>query len=250
MVRYFVEVAYNGTHFHGWQVQSNALSVQQVLEEKLSTLLRVPIAIVGSGRTDTGVHASQQYFHFDHATPLETAAFLHRMNAFLPQEIALKSITKVNDDAHARFDASMRSYIYRIETRKNPFAHGFAYCYTHPLNVEKMNEAAIFLLGNHDFQAFSKVKTEVNNYFCELNRAVWEEGNESLIFHVSANRFLRGMVRAVVGTLLDVGAGRTTITEFQQILLSKDRRQAGRAVPPTGLYLSRVVYPAAIFAKR
>lgn len=245
-MRYFIDVAYKGTNYHGWQKQENARTVQEVLELALGKLLRCArVETLGSGRTDTGVHALQQLVHFDLSVPIpELSRFLYQLNAILPPDIAANGLWLVPDTAHARFDAISRSYQYHICTRKIPFLPNERYCFTRPVDVDKMNEAAALLLQHQDFEAFSKVKTEVNNFLCHITRAQWQQPDaHSLVFHISANRFLRGMVRAIVGTLLEVGVGRMTVKDFEQIILSRNRNNAGRSAPPEGLFLSEVVYP-------
>ncbi len=244
--RYFLEVAYNGTNYHGWQMQANAHTVQAELNRALETLLRQPVETLGSGRTDTGVHATQQFVHLDCESDLTAGSFLHSLNALLPPDVVANSIFAVSQTAHARFDAISRSYEYRICHEKNPFLPKMCYRYrVHP-DVIAMNAAARLLLQYEDFECFSKVKTDVNTFHCTITRAEWVYEGRLLVFHISANRFLRGMVRAIVGTLLEVGEGKMTVAQFEQIILSKDRKKAGRAVPPEGLFLTRVEYPAEV----
>ena len=245
-MRYFFEISYKGTAYHGWQRQRNALSIQEVVENALSTIFQKDIAVTGSGRTDTGVHCEQQFFHVDMEQPIEVG-LVRRLNALLPGDISIGSIKKVREDAHARFDAVKRKYAYRISRRKNPFLKDLCYHFYLPLDVDKMNLAASQLLLHDDFQSFSKVKTDAFTYLCDISQAEWVEENEMLIFYVSANRFLRGMVRALVGTLLDVGQGKISLEAFESIIASKDRKQAGRAAPPQGLFLTEVTYPNDIF---
>lgn len=246
-MRYFFEIGYSGTSYHGWQNQANAIGVQQVVEDALSKLLREKISIVGSGRTDTGVHCVQQFFHVDIQKEFEKTELLIRLNAFLPKDIAIQNILNVKPDAHARYDARGRVYEYRINQKKNPFSTGYSYYFFHSLDVQAMNRASSLLLGVHDFQCFSKVKTDVNHFLCDITRAHWKQQNDLLVFSITANRFLRGMVRAIVGTQLDVGRGKISILEFQEIIHRKDRKMAGANVPPEGLYLLSVKYPKRIF---
>lgn len=246
-MRFFFEISYNGTNYSGWQSQNNATGVQAVVEDALSKLLREEITIVGSGRTDTGVHCEQQFFHADIQKEFDLEKLVLKLNSFLPKDIAIPSIHKVKDEAHARYDATERSYIYRITTKKNPFLDGLALHYFKTLDVPCMNKAAALMIGKHDFESFSKVKTDVNNFMCDVKKAEWKEQGTSLEFTITANRFLRGMVRATVGTLLDVGTGKTSLKEFQNILASRDRREAGANVPPYALYLVEVKYPESIF---
>jgi len=246
-VRYFFEITYDGTKYNGWQNQANALGVQQVVEETLSKLLHEKISIVGSGRTDTGVHCIQQFFHADIQTEMERQEFLQRLNSFLPKDIAIREILPVKPEAHARYNARERAYEYHITTRKNPLLVGRAFYFFKKCDISLMNEAAALLVGEHDFTSFSKVKTDVNHFVCTIKKAHWIKQGDLMIFSISANRFLRGMVRAIVGTLLDVGSQKISIKEFQSIIKSKDRKKAGMNVPPEGLYLTQVKYPKNIF---
>lgn len=246
-MRYFFEISYNGTKFHGWQSQANAVGVQDVVEEVFQKLFRQKIGIIGSGRTDTGVHCVKQYFHADVDKLTDYASTLVRLNSFLPKEISINAIHLAQPTAHARYDARERKYEYHLTRKKNPFLHGYAFHYFKPLDVERMNTASEILIGKHDFQAFSKVKTDVNHFICDLKKARWNQKKDLLVFTIVANRFLRGMVRAIVGSLLDVGTGKTTLKDFHQIVKSKDRRNAGMNVPPEGLYLMDVKYPKRIF---
>ncbi len=246
MSRYFLDIAYNGTAYHGWQIQENAHTVQAELEKCLSTLLRTRIEIMGSGRTDTGVHATHQIAHFDMEGHLPDD-LVYKLNSFLPRDISIQSVRKVHDEAHTRFDATQRSYQYFMHQAKSPFLEKLSYYHPKVVDVPLMNEAAKKLLGEQNFESFSKVKTEVNTFICTIKEARWEKQNDSLVFHVTANRFLRGMVRALVGTLLDVGLGKLTVTDFVNIIESQDRRKAGRAVPAHGLYLTSVVYPDSVY---
>ncbi|MEL7145682.1 MAG: tRNA pseudouridine(38-40) synthase TruA [Bacteroidota bacterium] len=249
-MRYFLYLAYNGTNYHGWQVQDNAISVQQVLNESLSTLLRTEINAMGSGRTDTGVHARMQVVHFDVDEPLDQDQLVARLNRFLPKDITIYQLKAVQSDANTRFDAISRQYHYHIHSFKNPFKEKLSYGFYQSLNVQAMNSACELLLQWKDFECFSRVKTEVNNFYCDIFEAKWLRENEDLLFSVRANRFLRGMVRALVGTLLEVGQGKVGLGDFNEILKSRDRRRAGRAVPPHGLYLHDIVYPDKIFIKQ
>jgi len=246
-MRFFFEISYNGTHYHGWQNQKNAIGVQQVVEDALSKLFREEISIVGSGRTDTGVHCVQQFFHADIEKEFKPVDLVHRLNAFLPKDIAIKNILPVKADAHARFDAIERSYQYKITRVKDPLLVGYAHYFFRNLDVTNIERASALLVGEHDFESFSKVKTDVNHFICDLKQATWTQKGDVLIFTITANRFLRGMVRAIVGTLLDVGTGKLTIKQFQEILKSKDRKKAGMNAPPEGLYLTHVKYPRSLF---
>ncbi|QDK80391.1 tRNA pseudouridine(38-40) synthase TruA [Spirosoma sp. KCTC 42546] len=249
-MRYFLQLAYRGTKYHGWQRQPNGISVQEVLESALATVLRQPISIVGSGRTDAGVHAGQQFAHFEFDAPL-TGYLIRSLNSLLPPDIAVYECFPVRADDHARFTATSRYYQYQISRRKDPFRDGLVYVFTLPLDVKAMNEAAATLLNHADFESFSKVKTDVKTFNCQIELAYWEEKpTGDLVFHIKANRFLHGMVRAIVGTLLAVGQGRISSSEFEQIILARDRRRAGRAAPAEGLSLMEVGYPEEVFKKR
>lgn len=246
-MRYFFEISYNGTHYHGWQNQKNAVGVQQVVEEALSKLVREEISIVGSGRTDTGVHCIQQFFHADIEKVFNPSDLVHRLNAFLPKDIAIRNIFPVRDEAHARYDAYERSYQYKITRVKDPLLVGYAYYFFRDLDRLTMERASALLVGEHDFECFSKVKTDVNHFICDIKEASWNQKGDVLVFTITANRFLRGMVRAIVGTLLDVGNGKLTVKQFQEILKSKDRKKAGMNAPPEGLYLTQVKYHKSVF---
>jgi tRNA pseudouridine38-40 synthase len=245
--RYFLELAYKGSKYHGWQVQANAHTVQKEVNTALSVILRKPIETMGSGRTDTGVHARQQFLHFDFPEKLERPNLMKRLNGILPKDIAVHDVREVRPDAHARFDAEWRKYEYHISLHKNPFEIELSWQYFYNLDIRKMNEASGLLLHHQDFECFSRVKTEVHHFKCEIKEAYWEQKEQQLIFHITANRFLRGMVRSIVGTLVEVGEGKLDLIGFQAILESKNRSKAGSSVPPHGLYLCRVVYPDSIF---
>jgi tRNA pseudouridine38-40 synthase len=249
MPRFFFEIAYNGKNYAGWQSQANATGVQAVVESAMSKMFREEIKIVGSGRTDTGVHCEQQFFHVDIEKEFEPQNIIQKLNSFLPRDISILSICQVKEDASARYNAVERSYRYAITRRKNPFLEGLAWHYFKPADVRTMNQAATLLRGEHDFECFSKVKTDVNHFLCTIKKAEWKEEGDTLEFTITANRFLRGMVRAIVGTLLDVGSGKTSMKEFQHILQSRDRKKAGANVPPYGLYLTHVKYPSNTFIK-
>jgi tRNA pseudouridine38-40 synthase len=248
-MRFFFEITYNGTHYHGWQNQANAIGVQEIVEAGLSKIFRTKIEIVGSGRTDTGVHCIQQFFHTDIEKEFDEKMWLVKLNSILPRDIAIRSVKPVRENAHARYDAFERSYEYKITRVKDPLLAGYAYYFFKEINVANLNRAAALLVGQQDFECFSKVKTDVNNFICDLKVAHWNQKGDLLIFTITANRFLRGMVRAIVGTLLDVGTGKITLQEFESILKSKDRKKAGMNVPPEGLYLTSVKYPKNIFIR-
>ncbi|MDC8006140.1 tRNA pseudouridine(38-40) synthase TruA [Aureisphaera galaxeae] len=242
-MRYFIELSYNGKNYHGWQIQPDAVSVQEVLEKAISTLLRSEIKITGAGRTDTGVHAKQIFAHFDAEGIEDLNHFRFRLNAFLPKDIAIHRIFRVKEEAHARFHATEREYKYYLALQKDPFWEGFAYFVHQKPDVDLMNEAAQVLLDYRDFQCFSRSKTDVKTYHCDIIMASWESNEDQLIFTIRADRFLRNMVRAIVGTLLEVGYGKMTLEEFHEVIQSKDRGKAGASAPATGLYLTQVVYP-------
>ena len=243
-MRYFIECAYRGTNYSGWQIQDNALAVQEVIEKALSTLLRLKIEITGSSRTDAGVHAVRQFAHFEMKEEIDDCDNLvYRMNKLIPFDVSIQKIFSVADDYHSRFEATSRKYEYRIARKKNPFQRGLSYEFNGDLNIDLMNEACQIFFQYVDYQCFSKINTDVLTFNCTILEAQWkEEPNNLLVFHIKANRFLRGMVRAIVGTLLEVGMGRISLIEFEQIILSKNRKKAGRAVPAEGLFLMEVNY--------
>ena len=246
-MRYFLDISYIGTPFAGWQIQNNALGIQQVLNEKLSVLLRTGTTCFASGRTDAGVHAIQQIVQFDSEEEIDPFRWLLKLNSLLPKEIVANDLRKVKEEASARFDALSRSYIYKIAQKRNPFLHERALFLYKELDVEKINEAASKLLLHEDFESFSKVHTDVNHFRCKITEARIEKEENVLIFTISANRFLRGMVRAIVGTLIEVGLRKITVDEFERIIQEKDRKKAGQSVSADGLYLFRVHYPNEIY---
>ncbi len=241
-MRYFVRLSYLGKNFHGWQIQPNATSVQETLNKTFSTIFNEEVNTVGAGRTDTGVHAAEMWAHFDVQNPIPENA-VHKCNRFCGPDIAIKQFIHVEDDAHARFDATARSYEYHILKKKNPFLQDLAWFCPYPLNVEKMNQGARFLFDFEDFTSFSKSKTQTMTNNCKVMEARWEELEDKLVFHISADRFLRNMVRAIVGTLVNIGRERQPIESLKEIIEAKDRSLAGESVPANGLYLTRVVYP-------
>ena len=243
-MRYFIECAYQGTNYSGWQIQINALTVQEVIKKALSTLLKHKIDITGSSRTDTGVHAVQQFAHFEMEEEImDCENLVYRVNKLLPVDISIQKIFRVADNYHSRFQAISRKYEYRISRKKNPFQRGLSYEFNGDLDIELMNEASQILFKYIDYQCFSKIHTDVLTFNCTILEAQWkEEKNDSLVFHIKANRFLRGMVRAIVGTLLEIGMEKISISDFEQIILSKNRKKAGRAVPAEGLFLMEVNY--------
>ncbi|QTD37119.1 tRNA pseudouridine(38-40) synthase TruA [Polaribacter batillariae] len=241
-MRYFIELSYNGKNYHGWQVQPDVVSVQEKLNDAVSTVLQEKIEVVGAGRTDTGVHASQMFAHLDVSKKIE-GDIVHKLNSILPSDIVVYQVFSVDDKKHARFDAKSRSYEYRIWLGRNPFLLDFSWqIYSQNLNVSLMNEAAKILLEYENFQTFSKVKTEVYTFNCDVTEAFWKREDALLTFYISANRFLRNMVRAIVGTLVDVGLGKITVAEFREIIESKNRGKAGLSVPAKGLFLTKIKY--------
>lgn len=251
MARYFIELSYDGAAYCGWQRQPDAPTVQQALEKALSTLLRAEIEVVGAGRTDTGVNASFYVAHFDVAEPVADAKQLvYKLNLILPHDIAVRSVKRVKDDAHARFDAREREYTYYISQRKNPFRRYSAWQYYVALDVEKMNKAAESLLVWDDFTTFAKLNSNNKTNICRVVKAEWRrdaDDEDLLVFTIRADRFLRNMIRAIVGTLVDVGRGRYSVEEFERILHSCDLSLASAGAPAQGLFLSDVQYDAEVY---
>lgn len=241
-MRYFMELAYNGSPFFGWQVQPGKQTVQGCIENALSLILREDVAVTGCGRTDTGVNARQYYAHFETSQHIDTLKLTDKLNSFLPKEIAISRIFDVEDDMHARFSATARTYKYYVAVTKNPFDFQFSYRIFQKLDIDCMNEAAAILLNTSDFTSFSKLHTQVNNNLCRVTEAHWKMENGLLVFTITADRFLRNMVRAVVGTLLQVGKGKITVEEFSAIIACKDRCAAGDSVPAHALFLEKVCY--------
>lgn len=250
-MRYFIKLSYDGAAYCGWQRQPDAPTVQESVEKALTTLLRLPIEIVGAGRTDTGVNASFYVAHFDVEQPVADCAQLtYKLNLVLPQDISVFSVEPVQADAHARFDAVEREYTYYISQRKNPFRRYSAWQYYVALDLEKMNLAAQKLLDYEDFTTFAKLNSNNKTNICHLTRAEWRRSEDDpslLVFTIRADRFLRNMIRAIVGTLVDVGRGRYTVEEFDQIVRSRDLSRSSAGAPAVGLFLSDVVYPARVY---
>ena len=245
--RYFIELSYNGTNYHGWQIQKNAISVQEILNDRLSIILRQPIETTGCGRTDTGVHAKQFFAHFDfqsidHRPWTMDKNILRSLNAILPDDIAVRDIFPVAADAHARFDAKLRTYEYYIHFNKVPFKQGYSWELRDKPDIERMNEAAKIIMEYTDFSCFSKSNTQVKTNNCKISAAKWEETVNGIVFRISADRFLRNMVRAIVGTLMMVGRNEIEPEEVRKIIESKNRSNAGTSVPACGLYLTEVKY--------
>ena len=246
-MRYFIQLSYSGTHYHGWQSQPNAVTVQDTIEKALSLLLRFPTKITGAGRTDTGVHARQMFAHFNTDVEINPVDLRYKLNSFLPKDIAIQHIFRVTNEAHARFDAIQRSYQYYIHRDKNPFLHEFSWHFQKDLDIKLMNRAAKALLFFEDFKSFSKTHTDVKTYICHIENAEWQKSEHQLIFNITADRFLRNMVRAIVGTLIDVGLHKISIDDFVQIIEAKNRSKAGFSVPAHGLFLTEIIYPDEIF---
>ncbi|HNP33506.1 MAG TPA: tRNA pseudouridine(38-40) synthase TruA [Flavobacterium sp.] len=241
-MRYFIELAYKGTNYHGWQYQPNATSVQETLNKALSMLLKTDIDIVGAGRTDTGVHAKQMFAHFDFENEIDAPHLIQKLNSFLPKDIVIYNIIKVTDQAHARFDATRRTYEYHIHTMKDAFENDDSWLYHNALDLDKMNEACQLLFRYNDFECFSKTNTDVRTFNCVIFEAYWRQIGNRIVFTISADRFLRNMVRAIVGTMINIGTGKINLTDFEKIIESKDRGEAGFSVPAHGLYLVKIDY--------
>lgn len=256
-MRYFLKLSYNGEKFHGWQSQPNALSVQQKIEEALSTVTRLPISIVGAGRTDSGVHAREMFAHFDMPQPMaDKGRFLLSINRLVGKDIAFHDIFEVDDNSHARFDAVERTYKYFVSYGKTPFLYPYSWHSPTHLNIEAMNEAAAILCEVDDFTSFAKLHSDVKTNICDVRSAQWEKIEENdndckylrlinsgIVFTITADRFLRNMVRAVVGTLVEVGKGKLSIEGFKRIIDIKDRCMAGTSMPANALFLWNVKYP-------
>jgi tRNA pseudouridine38-40 synthase len=247
-LRYFLKLAYLGTHFHGWQIQPNGYTVQEHLNKHLSLLLRKDINVIAAGRTDTGVHAKEMFAHFDWDERIEdTSTLVQNLNKLLAPDVVINDMFVVKPNIHARFDAIQRSYEYRINRQRSPFNHNLAANIFYPLNLEAMQAASNLLIGKRDFSSFSKSRTQTKTNICDIRQAYWEDRGAEWVFHISADRFLRNMVRAIVGSLLEVGKGRMCLEDFQKMIEAQDRKQAGQSVPAQGLYLIRVDYPQDIF---
>jgi len=248
--RYFIEIAYKGTAYHGWQIQKNAISVQEIVNKALSTILRQNVETVGCGRTDTGVHATQLFAHFDltlptpnSQLPTDNSQLISSLNSVLPYDIAVKRIFGVSPTAHARFDAVKRSYEYHIHFGKDPFRQDISWLLRDRPDPDLMNQGASIIMEYRDFSCFSKSNTQTFTNNCQISRAEWQTKIDSMVFYISADRFLRNMVRAIVGTLIKVGKGELQPEDIRQIIGSKDRSNAGMSVPACGLFLTEVKYP-------
>jgi tRNA pseudouridine38-40 synthase len=244
--RYFIYISFKGTKYHGWQIQPNAISVQQVLNKALSVIFHEDIVAIGAGRTDAGVHARLFVAHFNYNDSLP-ASTIKSLNAILPPDIAVLDIKHVKSDAHARFSANKRTYKYTLLKRKNPFLNDYGWLYPFPLDLNKMQAAANYLLNESDFTSFSKLHTDVKTNLCKIYEVQWDEFDDTIVFTISADRFLRNMVRAVVGTLLEVGRNKIQPESFYKIIEKKDRCEAGMSVPAKGLELFHIEYPHSVF---
>lgn len=246
--RYFIELSYLGTHYHGWQIQPNAISIQQKINEALEILFRTGIMVTGCGRTDTGVHAKEFFTHVDldfNNISFPTDQLEYKLNSILPDDISIHRIFEVDQEAHSRFDATARTYEYHLTTKKDVFRKDLSYSLPYRnVDFNLMNEAAKILMEYEDFECFSKTGTDVNTFNCEISHAKWEETEEAYwVFTIRADRFLRNMVRAIVGTLLEVGRGQMSLTDLRQVIESKNRSNAGWSVPGKGLFLTKIEYP-------
>jgi tRNA pseudouridine38-40 synthase len=247
MSRYFIEVFYKGTNYAGFQIQQNANSIQAEIEKSLTVYYKHAFSLTGSSRTDAGVHALSNYFHFDtdilDTLPVEALdKSVYHLNAILPDDIVIKRLYKVKDDAHCRFDAVSREYKYYIYQHKTPFLSDRAFFFPYKVDIEKLNQAAALLLSYEDFTTFSKKNTQVKTFQCKLGKSIWQVENDMLVFTVKGNRFLRGMVRGLVGTMLKVGTGKSSADDFRKIIEGKDCSKADFSVPPQGLFLVNVAY--------
>jgi tRNA pseudouridine38-40 synthase len=246
MARYFLELAYKGTHYAGFQIQQNANSIQEETQKALQIFFKKEIELTGSSRTDAGVHARQNFFHFDSDTMPDKKKLddsIYNLNAILPSDIVIKKIFQVESKAHCRFDALCREYNYYIYRHKNPFLEDWAFYFPYQLDVVKLKQVAEIILAYEDFTSFSKRNTQVKTFMCRIMESEWIEQTDCLIYHVKANRFLRGMVRGLVGTMLKIGTGKISLEEFVEIIESKDSTKTDFSVPPQGLFLEAVHFP-------
>ncbi len=251
-MRSFIELSYDGTHYHGWQVQPNAVTVQARVNEALTTILRTPVQVVGAGRTDTGVHARFFVAHFDiaQAPCMDLHLLVYKLNQYLPKDIAVQKIYEVAANAHARFDALSRTYHYYITKEKNPFRETYAYHCPYQLDLVEMNKAASLLFQYKDFTSFSKLHTDVKTNLCTIMKAEWSETEDLLVFEIQADRFLRNMVRAIVGTLIDVGRGKLKASQMTDIIEAKNRSKAKGSAAAKGLFLTGIAYDVSVVLKR
>jgi tRNA pseudouridine38-40 synthase len=249
-VRYYLKLSYLGTNYHGWQKQLDMISVQSQVNHALETALQESIDVVGAGRTDTGVHASGYVAHFDSEQIItDDKKLVFKLNKILPKDIAVYEVKRVADDFHARFDAVSRTYEYSIVQFKDPFSVGRSYFVINELDVDALQKASNLLYNHKNFKSFSKVKTDVYTFDCEIKKAVWHQRGYHLVFEISANRFLRNMVRAIVGTLVEVGLNKISVDDFNEIILAQDRSRAGKSVPAHALVLKDIEYPVNDFDK-
>jgi tRNA pseudouridine38-40 synthase len=242
MARYFIELSYDGALYGGFQIQQNKATVQGVLEKAMETLYRVPLTLTGASRTDAGVHAYQNFLHFDTEIAI-LPKHIYNLNAILPNNIVVKAIYRVPNEVHSRFDAIKRAYIYRLHNQKNPFSEGRSWYYPFPIDLDLMQLAADSLLTYTDFESFSKKNTTVNTFQCTITKAQWSRTGEDIQFNIHSNRFLRGMIRGLVGTMIQVGRGQISLKEWHEIVLSKDEQRVDFSTPAYGLYLSEIIYP-------
>ncbi len=245
-MRYFLEISYNGSTFHGWQIQPNAISVQETIEDALKTLLKEEIKIVGAGRTDTGVHARHMCAHFDYEKNFGLVELKNNLNSFLNKEIYINDIYKVEDEIHARFSAISREYEYYISLKKDVFNYKTTHLIQQDLNIEKMKQALLIIKDYEDFEAFSKSNTDVKTYLCNIMSCSLVKKENIIIFKIKANRFLRNMVRAIMGTIVEIGLEKISLEELHTILKSKDRSKAGPSMPAHALFLTNIEYPSNI----
>ena len=245
-MRFFIDITYKGTNYHGWQIQPNVASVQEEINKSLNLVLNQKVSIVGAGRTDTGVHARQMFAHFDYNKSIDFSNLLSKLNGCLPRDISINKMFEVKSDAHCRFDALSRTYKYFIHHLKDPFCTN-SYYLTKKLDVKLMNMSCKYLLGEKDFTSFSKKNTQVHTNICNVRYAKWEEKNNKLIFTIESNRFLHNMVRSIVGTLIKVGQLKKDYKSIYNILQKKDRSEAGFSVPAKGLFLTKIEYPKSIY---
>lgn len=244
LLRYLLELSFNGANYHGWQIQPKSVSVQEIIEKCLSIILNEKISIVGAGRTDSGVHASYFCAHFDYSNLIVNKLdFIYKSNSFLPFDISIKNLFEVKDDFHARFGALSRTYQYKLNTFKDPFLANSSYYLKKDIDFYKMNLAALKLYNYQDFKCFSKSNSDVNTFNCIITNARWTFKENHWVFEISANRFLRNMVRAIVGTLIEIGEGKHEINHLDSVIKSKSREEAGYSVPAQGLYLTNIIYP-------
>lgn len=246
-LRYFIELSYNGKNFHGWQYQPNAMSVQQTIEKSLEILLKQKIKILGAGRTDTGVHAKQMYAHFDFEEPLDLENLIYKLNAFLNKDIGIANIHKVRHDSHARFDAISREYEYYITQIKDVYNHDKKYFFSKKLDFDEIDKAIKIIKKTKNFKSFCRTKTDVTNYNCKIFDFEYTMYNSDIVFTIRANRFLRNMVRSIIGTILDVGLLKTSIKDFSDIIKKTNRIYAGPSAPAHALFLTKIEYPETIF---